>query len=418
MAAGTQFRTLPAAEDCLVVFSGLYPVSAIILLRLKNLELTNVNISGASYASGGMCAFSTTSFCTFSNCAVNGGSISGSSNVGGIAGYAASASQVSGKSNFNNCYVNADVSASGGWAGGICGRVQNSVSISSCYASGTVSGGSSIGGLTGSCGTAGNSVIQNSFALQSAITYTNGARVAGAKNPGDQLSSCYAWQDMAVNGNTVSSADPTSIDGASITATQALSGATYSALSWDSGIWTLTDNDKLPFITSFGPVDTALYTYLTATPAVKLSTPTGLAWDGTTPGKATWSAVANASSYTVQLLKDGVMSGSAVTGVTATEYDYTSAIAAAGTGGYTFTVTAIGDGTNYTDSDAATAGTAYSYTSPAVKLSTPTGTCVGRDNAGEGDVERSGECEQLHSAAAEGRRYERQRGDGCNGNRI
>ena len=170
----------------------------------------------------------------------------------------------------------------------------------------------------------------------------------------------------------MTSDDAASLDGESIIASAALSGATYSALSWDGGIWTLTDNDKLPYITDFGPVDTALYTYLTS-PAVKLSAPTGLAWDGTTPGKATWSAVANVSSYTVQLLKDGVTSGSAVTGITVTEYDFTSAIASAGTGSYTFTVTAIGDGTNYTDSDAATVGTAYSYTSPAVKLSAPTG---------------------------------------------
>ena len=95
---------------------------------------------------------------------------------------------------------------------------------------------------------------------------------------------------------------------------------------------------------------------------VQLAAPAGLAWEGATPGKATWDAVASASSYTVQLYKNGAAQGGAVTGVTDTEYDFTSDIVTAGTGVYTFTVIAAGDGVNYTDSDPSDESAVYSYT--------------------------------------------------------
>ena len=110
---------------------------------------------------------------------------------------------------------------------------------------------------------------------------------------------------------------------------------------------------------AMGVTLTAGYEF-TTTP---LAVPTGLSWDGTTPGKATWGAVANASSYSVQLYKDGGVQGSPVSGITATEYNFASVIASAGTGSYTFRVTAIGDGTNYTDSGESAASAAYTYTS-------------------------------------------------------
>jgi len=98
-----------------------------------------------------------------------------------------------------------------------------------------------------------------------------------------------------------------------------------------------------------------LLTYAAA--ATKLSTPASLAWDGTTPGKATWDTVSNASNYSVQLKKDGSDQGSAQSVASGTTYyDFTSAIQTAGDGTYTFTVTAIGDGTTYSNSNTATSG--------------------------------------------------------------
>jgi hypothetical protein len=94
---------------------------------------------------------------------------------------------------------------------------------------------------------------------------------------------------------------------------------------------------------------------------VQLAAPADPEWDGATPGKAMWDAVASASSYTLQLYKNGAAQGSAVTGVTDTEYDFTSDIVTAGTGVYTFTVIAVGNGVNYTDSDPSAASDEYIY---------------------------------------------------------
>lgn len=94
---------------------------------------------------------------------------------------------------------------------------------------------------------------------------------------------------------------------------------------------------------------------MTLTP---LSSPSGLSWNGTA---AAWSAVENASGYTVQLYKNGTACGSAVTVNSATlQYDFSAAVAAAGSGAYTFTVTANG-GTDYGDSTASPASVSYSY---------------------------------------------------------
>lgn len=90
-----------------------------------------------------------------------------------------------------------------------------------------------------------------------------------------------------------------------------------------------------------------------------LSAPTSLAWDTTTTVKATWNPAAYASSYSVQLYKDTAAYGSAITGIAGTEYDFSTAITAGGSGSYTFTVTAIGNGTSIADS--AESGTSAAY---------------------------------------------------------
>ena len=102
-----------------------------------------------------------------------------------------------------------------------------------------------------------------------------------------------------------------------------------------------------------------------------LPAPTNADWEDATLGKASWSAVTNASGYSVQLYKDGTALGSAET-VTGTNYTFTipeppaedsddsttitptlpdNAITEAGT--YSFRVTALGDGRDYSNSVAA-----------------------------------------------------------------
>ncbi len=84
----------------------------------------------------------------------------------------------------------------------------------------------------------------------------------------------------------------------------------------------------------------------------KLNTPVGLTWDSIVKGRATWGAVNNRSSYTVQLYKNGSERGSAINGITNTYYDFSSVMTEAGT--YTFKITATGNGTTYSDSDSST----------------------------------------------------------------
>lgn len=77
-----------------------------------------------------------------------------------------------------------------------------------------------------------------------------------------------------------------------------------------------------------------------------LGTPENLAWGNTTPGKATWNSVTNATGYTVTLYKGDTVVQTASS--SSTEYDFTSDITTEGS--YTFKVKATGDGSSYTDS--------------------------------------------------------------------
>lgn len=104
--------------------------------------------------------------------------------------------------------------------------------------------------------------------------------------------------------------------------------------------------------------ETVKYYAVAITRVVKLNAPTGLAWDSESRGKAIWGAVSNAVSYTVQMYKDGLAAGSAVTGITNTYYDFSAIITESGV--YTFAVIAAGNGAAYDDSEPATVNSALS----------------------------------------------------------
>ena len=126
----------------------------------------------------------------------------------------------------------------------------------------------------------------------------------------------------------------------------------------DNTEYTLTDLTVAGVVIEAGP-------YEIKTPPPALAAPTDLAWDDTTPGKATWGAVTDAVSYRVQLFKGVTQQGSEIKDLSGTEHDFTSAIEAAGDGIYTFRVTAIGDGTNYGNSQMSAASPEYEYTASA-----------------------------------------------------
>ncbi|NPV93323.1 MAG: hypothetical protein HPY50_21395 [Firmicutes bacterium] len=128
------------------------------------------------------------------------------------------------------------------------------------------------------------------------------------------------------------------------------------------------------------PCTEAVKLEVTTPPATvtSLAAPENLAWDGTTPGKATWDEVANAASYSVQLYKDSAEQGDPVSVLSGTEYDFTSVISE--TGSYTFKVTAIGDGATYTDSPQSDASPEYDYTAAPPTSPTITGAVMDAQN--------------------------------------
>ncbi len=91
---------------------------------------------------------------------------------------------------------------------------------------------------------------------------------------------------------------------------------------------------------------------------VALAAPETAAWDTVVAGKATWSGVANASSYEVQLYKENAAFGSAINTMD-NFYDFTSVIAESGA--YNFSVKAIGDGVIYDNSEMVTSRV-YNFT--------------------------------------------------------
>lgn len=91
--------------------------------------------------------------------------------------------------------------------------------------------------------------------------------------------------------------------------------------------------------------------------SVQLTQVTGLTLSAN--GIASWNDSANESSYDVQLFKNGVAQGAAVSkAANAVSHDFLAAMRGAGAGDYTIKVTAKGDGTYYLDSAASAASAA------------------------------------------------------------
>lgn len=115
---------------------------------------------------------------------------------------------------------------------------------------------------------------------------------------------------------------------------------------------------------NLNPVENAALDSLTVSLEKKLTSPTGLTLSN---GVASWGAVENADSYTVQLYKGDKAIGNAAT-VTATSYNFNTLIEQNLGGSYSFRVTASSNDAKYTASEAATSDS-YNVTG---ELQTPT----------------------------------------------
>ncbi len=310
----------------------------------------------------------------------NTGDVRSDGTAGGIAGRNVSENSGSG-STVENCYNTGAVSGSGD-VGGVVGHNSNSEKLDSkiknCYNTGKVTGTDNLGGAVGQIesgdvsdcyyldtsaaegigsGTAENVVSKTAeefasgevaWLLQSGQTDNIwGQQLTG--NNMDKYPVLTDEEDLSVlqvtfkdgaEGNKLYAygyansdapvanwpADPTPSDGQYFAGWKDSEGKDFTAQ-------TNVTSDNISVTASFGTIE-------------QLASPTGLAWSGTAPGQATWSAVTNASGYTVQLYKDGSAQGSPVT-VSGTSYDFQITEA----GSYTFTVTATGSGA-YSDSSA------------------------------------------------------------------
>ncbi len=129
----------------------------------------------------------------------------------------------------------------------------------------------------------------------------------------------------------------------------------------DKNTYTITglDNGKTYYFTVKPYVASGISDASNEVSIAALGTPTGLTWSGTSAG---WTAVNNATAYKIQLYKDGVSCGSAVTvNSPTTSCSFSDAIIGAGTGAYTFKVTAAASGTAYSTSAESSPSSEHGY---------------------------------------------------------
>ncbi len=119
------------------IFQGLFgKIDGAVIEKLGVTDVALITFNN----SGGIAGFVTSSSIT--NCYTTG-SVRGTSYViGGIAGY------VSTNSTISNCYSTCNVTGGSGYAGGIAGQLSSS-SVLNCYATGTIRGTVSVGGIVG-----------------------------------------------------------------------------------------------------------------------------------------------------------------------------------------------------------------------------------------------------------------------------
>ncbi len=139
---------------------------------------STATVTGSSYV-GGIAGFNTSGTCAITRCYATGTVHGTGIDVGGILGYCAGGTfsycyatgAVSGQSSIgglvaevasgsiSNCYARGAVSGTGVQIGGLVGLANTGCTITNCYASGAVTGVSSLGGLVGY----NNSVINASY---------------------------------------------------------------------------------------------------------------------------------------------------------------------------------------------------------------------------------------------------------------
>jgi hypothetical protein len=278
---------------------------------IKNLGLTNVNISGN--LSVGSLAAQDEGGSIIDNC-YSSGSVSGGGNVGGLIGtnispisncYSTVNINISGGSGggglvggnwgiIENCYSAGNINGSGFGVGGLvgwnCNEIRNSYStgnvdgfelvgglvgynestISNCYCTGSVSGSDRVGGLLG-----GNwGIIENCYSTGSVSgSYMIAGFVADNVGPVDN---CF-W-------DTQTSGQNSSSGGTGKTTVEMKTSTTFLSAGWDDTIWNIGDgiNDGYPYLDWQNPGGTAMPVELSSFSAAAIGSTVKLSWNTAT----------------------------------------------------------------------------------------------------------------------------------------
>ena len=122
---------------------------------------------------------------TISNIGVIDSFIQGYQYIGGVVGYALGNSL-----SITNCYNTGTVSGSSSYVGGVVGDT-SSVTITNCYNTGSVSGGSNVGGVVGSSSNTNGGTIINCYNTGAVSGSGGGTYVGGVLGGGGSISNCY-----------------------------------------------------------------------------------------------------------------------------------------------------------------------------------------------------------------------------------
>lgn len=188
--------------------------------QIKNVIVKNASVRGVTYVGAMVGSYGNEYTEALTGCAMQGGSVHGVGNyVGGVAGEVKSVSifgcyatgSVSGKystggvvgiaeKDVANCYATGNVSVTASFVGGVVSQV-TAGSVTNCYATGNVSGISFVGGVVGQGGVS----ITGCVALGRVMsgTGTDYNRVVGGTGTDGTIGGCYAWSGMTVNGEKV-----------------------------------------------------------------------------------------------------------------------------------------------------------------------------------------------------------------------
>ena len=215
---------------------------------VKNLNITDVNISAAARWTGGVSGVAMGS--TINNCYVSGILYTVLYQIGGIVGEALN-------STVADCYTQVSVIATSGAgspydgfsAGGIVGWLSAGSIVTNCYATGTVSGLCHVGGVVGEIQSGGsNSKVTNCAALNLSVSgIKDVGRVIGSNLYSSTVDNNVAFSNIIAGGNPFPEGENRNngLSGEDISINQIMADGTLGNRFTNDHGW-VTENNKLP----------------------------------------------------------------------------------------------------------------------------------------------------------------------------